>query len=310
MAKLAGMAEGNSPDAVVFDLEDGVAGADLPDARRRVAALTAAGSPKTRLPSVVAVRVHAAAHPAFAEDLEAVGQRVTTLLLPKVAAADELRLAADRLAELGLPHVGIVAIIESAVGLENVSSIAGSLPRSGPLAAGNRSAGSPALQGVAFGAEDFAADLGLPPWTSADAGGEQGGAQDGRLTVLDAARARIVTAAAAAGVEWRVDTPTLRLGDDELVEVEARRSRGMGFSGKFAIHPSQLEPLHRGFEPSAREVAWARTVLGAGSTLDGDDETRRRGGASVVREQMVDEAVFKQARAVLAARRAADQPGG
>lgn len=302
VAKLSTTAAGARPDAVVFDLEDGVASGELDDARRRVAAVTAKTSAAGWLPATVAVRVHAVDHPSFEADMQALGQRTTTLFLPKVADLEALGAAWEKLAALGLPHLGIVAIIESAAGLQRAAEIATALAKWGH---GGSAAGRPAARpatshamvpvrhGLAFGAEDFAADLGLPP-TIAEGSPPDHAAQDGRLAVLDAARARIVTAAAAAGIACRVDTPCLRIGSDAQVQEEARRSRAMGFSGKFAVHPWQVEPIHRGFTPSASEVAWARSVLGAGPA-------QGAAGASRVAGQMVDEAVARQARAVLAA---------
>lgn len=315
VAKLGNLPASARPDAVIFDLEDGVATGELSEARHRVSAITAEPRSAPWLPAIVAVRTHAFSHPAFDDDLLALGPGVTTLLLPKVDSASEVAAAAARLAASGLPHVGIVATIESAAGLEDLTAIVRSVsPADSP--------GGPGLQAVAFGAEDFAADLGLPPWTAAGqsdvsggvgggVGGEMSAAvsgdlesshlesshlESGRLAVLDAARARIVTAAAGAGVAWRIDTPALSIEDVRQVETAARRSRGMGFNGKLAIHPSHVEPLHRGFEPAASEVAWARAVLGISSSA-------RSGGAGLVAGQMVDGALARQARAILAGRR-------
>lgn len=286
MAKLATLKGDDAPDAVVFDLEDGVATGDLAAARARVGRVAAAPQGSSSLPATVAVRTHGVWHPAFADDLATLGPAVTTLMLPKVGSAQEIERAAELLAAGGHAHVGIVAIIESAEGLEQAAVIA----RAGVL-------------GLGFGAEDFAADLGLAPWPLSGRAAEEVAA--GRLAVLDAARARIIAAAASAGLLWRIDTPTLQIGRgdgaSEAVEGEARRSRSMGFSGKFVIHPRHLRPLHRGFEPLASEVAWARAVLASGGALGTGEE-----GATVAANQMVDEAVYRQARAILESVRATD----
>jgi len=322
VAKLRGLSSHARPDAVIFDLEDGVATGDLSYARERVTALVTDPRAAPWLPPIIAVRTHAFTHPGFDEDLRALGGRVTTVLLPKVAAPAEVAAAAARLAAAGMPHVGIVAIIESAVGLEAVTEIAKSMPAA--------ATSGPGLQGLAFGAEDFAADLGLPPRTGTDHTEPGGAAATGRLAVLDAARARIVTAAAGAGVPWRVDTPALRIGpgvqgrargrnearsgiavgdrirngpgagagdgSEGWIEDEARRSHSMGFTGKFAIHPNHLQALHRGFEPAPAAVAWALAVVAAAAPEGGT-------GATLIDGQMVDEALLRQAHGILAARR-------
>ena len=98
-----------------------------------------------------------------------------------------------------------------------------------------------------------------------------------------------------------VDTPTLALHDRHAVEDGARRSRAMGFTGKFAIHPAQVADIHTGFAPTPAEVSWARTVLSGRSATSG----ATRAGASADKqtatsgEQMVDEAVVRQARRLL-----------
>jgi len=301
VAKLAATPSVGRPDAVILDLEDGVAHADLVKARERVRTLLShAGAPTSYLAPVMAVRSHAVPDPEFGRDLEALGPGPSTLLLPKVGSADEVEEALIALQHAGLSHVGLGVIVESAGGLENLPAIL----RAG---VGRASSVKTAVVAVAFGAEDFAADVGLPPIVAEPASpvSQHGSAAAGRLTVLDAARARIVIAAAAARVAWRIDTPVLQLRSTALVEAEARRSRKMGFSGKFCIHPAHVEPLHRGFEPSASEVAWAQAVLASGAAAgegvgEGVGEVK---GATAKVGQMVDEAVSRQARDILAARR-------
>ncbi|HET8984604.1 MAG TPA: CoA ester lyase [Trueperaceae bacterium] len=297
VAKLADV----GPDAAILDLEDGIAVREVAEARGRVAAVLASNPERTFLPTVVAVRSHPVSSAEFAADVASLGPRLTVLMLPKVASAAEVAAAAEALVGAGLAHAGIVAMIESAAGLENVAAILGA---------------HSSLVGVAFGAEDFAADIGLPPAVAGQSGAGQSGAgqsragaearaasESGRLAVLDAVRTRLVTAAAAAGVPWRIDTPVLQIRPVSLVETEARRSRSLGFGGKFVIHPSHVASVHAGYAPSEAEVAWARAVLGGtsgGGAADahgvGDD---RASGATSNGGQMIDEAVARQARAVL-----------
>jgi len=297
VAKLADV----RPDAAILDLEDGISARDVEASRSRVAAVLRADRVDTALPPIVAVRSHPVSSTEFENDCAALGPRLDVLMLPKVAEAAEVREAAARLEAAGLAHVRLVVMIESARGLENLASI---------LSAHQN------LVGVAFGAEDFAADIGLPPQVvgRGDAasrgegarGASRAAGESGRLAVLDAVRTRLVTTAAAAGVPWRIDTPVLRLRPLSLVEAEARRSRSMGFGGKFVIHPSHVQPVHDGYAPSAAEIAWARAVLGGGAdgagvarpAADAVDAARTSGGAPDA-AQMVDEAVARQARAVL-----------
>lgn len=263
MAKLADA----RPDVAVLDLEDGLEPAKLPEARERVAnVLSGSTSPAARL----AVRTHAVSSPEFNEDIKTLGPALFALLIPKVAAAVEVQEAAEALSKLGLDNALLVPMIESAVGVMNAFEI---------LTA------HPAVRGVAFGGEDLAADLGLPFGVS----GNTSSATEGRQAVMDAASAAVILAAAAAGVTVRIDSPSIELADFSAVKAGSTRSRAMGFSGKFAIHPNQLAHVRSGFSPTRWEVEKAEGVLVA-STSGG---ARRSGG------QMVDEAVVRQARRVI-----------
>lgn len=273
MAKLAEV----RPDAVVLDLEDGVGADGLDAARARVEKLLAGqGGP---LPGFVALRTHAADHRDFADDVRAIGPELDALILPKVASASDVETASGALRDAGSEAAGVIPLIESAAGLLRLEEILR----------------HEAVLGVAFGGEDFAADVGLPPGLRVEQ--ETQSASDprfesvaaARLTVLDSARSRIVTVAAAVGLRCRVDTPLIQVRPPALAEAAARRSRSMGFSGKFAIHPSHVEHVHAGFRPDAEEVAWARRVLNVNGGA----------GAASVGDLMVDEAVLRQARAVI-----------
>jgi citrate lyase subunit beta/citryl-CoA lyase len=255
------------PHAVVLDLEDGLAVSELAAARTRVRALLRQERAGTwRASTVVGLRSHAAGSVEFEADLASIGPHLDCLLLPKVEDVSDVRHAEARLRDGGVPGVPIVIMIESARGLERLRRI---LTRCA------------SVRGVAFGSEDFAADLGLPPRLATDP-------QHGRATILDAARAAIVLATAAAGRTLRVDAPTLDLHDVDRVHHDAETARHMGFSGKFAVHPRHVEPIHAAFRPTRQELAWARDVV-----------ARHGDGASQTQGRMVDEAVVRQARAIV-----------
>lgn len=266
------------PDVAILDLEDGLAVGDLAAGRSRVSELLE--DEGTGVPVPLAVRCHSVGDAEFEGDMQALGPRLATLVVPKVGDPSQVVEAAGRLADAGLGHVPLTVIIESALGVERAFDLFGA---------------HPAVRGAAFGGEDFAADLGLPPDDAPHGSARQGdgGPSDGKQAVLDTARARIVTAAAARGLNWVVDTPTLSLHDESSVEQGTRRSRSMGFTGKFAIHPAQVAAIAAGFVPSAAEVSWARTVMSNRTASSGATKT---GSADV---RMVDEAVVRQARRVL-----------
>jgi acyl dehydratase len=102
-----------------------------------------------------------------------------------------------------------------------------------------------------------------------------------------------LAAARAAGLQ-AIDGPFLRLGEQLSLARAARVARELGFDGKWAIHPDQVEPLNRAFAASERESLWAAAVTEA---LAG---AAHGGGAAVrVDGAMVDEAMRAQAERLL-----------
>jgi len=71
---------------------------------------------------------------------------------------------------------------------------------------------------------------------------------------------RVLVSARAAGIE-AFDTPWFEYKDREGLEASARRARGLGFDGKTAIHPSQVEVINRVFSPTSEEVERARKLV-------------------------------------------------
>ena len=152
------------------------------------------------------------------------------LMLPKVNSAEEVRSVSDRLDELGLP-VRLQIIIETNHGLEAAYDIAHASHR---------------IDSLLFGGVDLAADLRCEyAWEP-----------------LLYARSRVVHAAAAAGVD-AIDVPWLDLKDFDGLRQEAEASARLGFTGKGAIHPNQIEIINEIFSPSADEIAHARKIVAA-----------------------------------------------
>ena len=105
------------------------------------------------------------------------------------------------------------------------------------------------------------------------------------------ARATVLVAARAAGVQ-AIDGPDLRVDDAGGLREEAELARELGYDGKWAIHPSQIDVLNELFSPAPGEVERARAVLGA---------LRDAGrGAAKLDGEMIDEASGKLAEQVVA----------
>ncbi|HEY0835230.1 MAG TPA: itaconate degradation C-C-lyase RipC [Azospirillum sp.] len=132
---------------------------------------------------------------------------------------------------------------------------------------------TPRLDALFFGAADLAADLGAEvAWEP-----------------LLGARARVVNAAALAGVAV-IDSPFFAIADEEGLKVEVRAAVRMGFTAKAAIHPRQVAAINDALTPTPDQVAEARRIL-----------VENAKGVGVVDGRMIDEAVARKARRVLAA---------
>jgi (S)-citramalyl-CoA lyase len=129
------------------------------------------------------------------------------------------------------------------------------------------------IAGLMFGAADFASDVAAQPDALA----------------LQLARCRIAAACAQAGV-LAIDAPCFALRDPERLKVDLDFATANGFAAKAAIHPSHLEAINAALTPSPERVEWARRVIAAGEK-----------GVGIVDGRMVDEAIAREARKVLAA---------
>lgn len=246
-------------DALILDLEDAVA--DAGKAAARVALLDHfAGDWRAILQpgQICGLRVnniHTAHGLADLAALVARGTRPGFVLVPKVESAFEVRLYARH-----LPGVPLLPAIESARGVEAAIDIA---------------TADRAVQGLAFGGADLALDLrATMSWEA-----------------LYAARARIVQAAAIAGIA-AIDVPHFVLDDADALGADAARVKAMGFTGKLAIHPKQVGPIAAVFTPTPDEVAAAREIVAALAAAGGN--------AVEHRGRMVEGPVVKAAQRVVA----------
>jgi citrate lyase subunit beta/citryl-CoA lyase len=259
-------APGAGADTVVFDLEDAVTPARKPDARTDVASVLtdAAFDPSCE----VCVRVNAEVSTAAA-DLDVVldGEpRLDSVLLPKVASATDVRQLVELLSERGA-DLPVIALCESARGVLNAEEIAA----------------TPAVDALAFGAEDLSADVGA----TRTEGGEE----------VSYARQHVVLAAAAADVD-AIDTVFTDIEDTDRLAAETDVAVQLGFDGKMAIHPAQVEVINAAFTPDPEAVEWAERVLEAREAADGR-------GVFRVDDEMIDAPLIARAERVMERYRAA-----
>jgi citrate lyase subunit beta / citryl-CoA lyase len=263
--KMMAKAAASDADEVIFDLEDGCAPSQKIAARK---ALVEAFTTLDFGEKVRAFRANGIHTRFFYRDVievvEAAGQNIDMLVLPKVHDASDV-LFADRLLaqieeNMGWPigRIRIEALIESAKGVLHAEAIAAATPR---------------LAALIFGVVDYAGNIG-----ARDPVREQ-------FALYHYPKAKMVAAARAAGID-AIDGVTLQLRDLEQCEHDARSAAQMGFDGKWAIHPDQVAVINRVFTPSPEELARAREILEAYEKSDADAGA----GAFVYKDEMVDAA--------------------
>ena len=256
-------------DSVILDLEDGVAVNRKTAARATVveALGTLDFGATERL-----VRLNGLSTGLASDDLQAtVEGRPDGYVLPKVESADQVRHISRLLTAAETAHgwpagsLRLLAIVETARGVMRLDEIAQADPR---------------LDALCFGAEDLAGDIGA---TRTAEGWE-----------VFYARSAVVVAAAAYGLQ-AIDTPYVDLQNLEGLRADAARAAGLGYTGKFAIHPRHLPVIVAAFTPSAEAVAQARRLVAAYR-----EHQAGGAGAFALDGKMVDTPMLRAAERVLA----------
>lgn len=241
-------------DAIFLDLEDAVVPSRRNEARENAVKALHEVDWGNKLMSV---RVNALGTRWSLEDIIAVARcpRLDMILLPKVEGPDDIRFM-DRLLsglELSMERpspVRLQVLIETTKGLANVEAIAAAASR---------------LEAMAFGVGDYSIDL-----ENFDTVFGQPSPAYAMLTSDGAARhlndqwhfalARIANACRAYGIR-PIDGPYANYGDIPGYLNACERSRALGFEGKWAIHPSQVESANATYSPQPTQVAWARDLM-------------------------------------------------
>jgi citrate lyase subunit beta/citryl-CoA lyase len=206
-----------------------------------------ANLPIARAQRTLAVRINKGS----VADIEAATAVADVIVVPKVESPEDVE------AVRRVTHLPLEVQIETTRGLVNVEAIAQERQ----------------VEALLFGPGDFAASLGVPVLTIGSGASEY-------------AMARVAVAAKAFGLQ-AIDGPYAALDDEGALRASSERALALGYDGKWAIHPSQLEMLHDVFSPNEADIERARRILATDGAvrLDGD---------------MVDEATKKLAEGVLA----------
>lgn len=256
-------------DAVIFDLEDAVS-PDEKDAARILVRNTMRYMDFRGCEIIV--RINSIDTPYWRKDIDAIlPYKPGLILLPKTGSAADV-LAADQYItqmeeKLGMEAgtVGLMPLIETAMGVENAFAIASATHR---------------VKALFLGAEDLTADLQCKR------------TKEGRE--IEYARTRLVMAARAAGVDV-YDTPFTDVNDDEGIEVDANLAKSLGFSGKASISPRHVDVINRVFSPTIAEIDYAYEVMEA------IELAKKQGkGAIALRGKMIDAPIVTRAQRTIA----------
>jgi citrate lyase subunit beta / citryl-CoA lyase len=227
-------------DEVIIDLEDSVA--PPAKATARAAAVAALNTPGWRTPTR-SVRVNPVCTPEFQADIQLLIEQaephIASIVLPKVERRADVERAGQAIERLTRTSCGLPlqALIESARGVAEVERIADA---------------SAWLQTLVFGPGDFAASLGIP------------GFRIGATTAAaEYALCRVVIAARAYGPLQAIDGPYAAIDDPTGLAASAETTRGLGYDGKWIIHPRQAVIVRQAFTPTSEELERAKQLLGA-----------------------------------------------
>jgi len=252
-------------DAVIFDLEDSVEAGQKEKARSLIAEFLATSSTGP-LRLVRFNGIHTSEGEADLEFFS--GQSgFDGVLLPKVETVGLVELVARVFAR----HAPGGAVPPLLLMIETPAAI---------LRAGDIATADAPVAALLFGAEDFTASLGVERTTD----GEE----------LLYARGQIALAAAAVRAD-AIDAVFTDLNDIDGLRRDCRRARGLGFRGKMAIHPKQIEIINETFTPAPAEVERARRVVEAFETARAAGQ-----GVTTLEGKMVELPVVERARRVLA----------
>ncbi len=266
--KMMAKAATSNADQVMFDLEDACAVSQKVVARQSVIealnTLDFKGKIRAFRPNNIHTRFF---YRDLIEVVEAAGRNIDVVVVPKCSGPEDILFVDCLLTgieenmgfEIG--RIKLEILIESADAVLHAEQIAKATPRVG---------------GLIFGLVDFAGDIGAQ-----ELGAEQ-------FFYYNYAKAKCITAARAAGVTV-VDGVTLAIRDNEACRRDAQMGARMGFDGKWAIHPAQIEIIHEVYTPTSEEIARAKYVIDEYEKADVQGGL----GAIVIDDQMIDAAVLR-----------------
>ncbi len=267
----------SNADVIMLDLEDSVPVDAKPDAPGVVikSIQTLDWGRK-----ILTVRINSLDTPFAYRDLisiaEAAGDRINSVVLPKTDHSGDIHFVSRMLDGIEMHkgftnRIGIEAIIESARGMSTVSRIASASDR---------------LRSLVFGIADYSASINAR-LVSISGHGEEADIYPGHRWHFE--MSRLVMAARANGL-MVIDAPYGNFKDPDGLKRACAMTCALGFDGKWAIHPGQIDTINQIFSPSEADIARALKIIAA------YEEAKIRGrGAAAIDGRMIDGATLRLA---------------
>ncbi len=280
-------------DIVFLDLEDAVAPDDKEQARANIIeALNTYDWSRC----AVSIRMNGLdthyAYRDLVDIVEACGDKLDTILIPKVGSAADVYFVATMLSQIeaykGYKPINIHVLIETAMGMANVEEIARACPER--------------MEAMVFGVADYAASVRARTTQIGGANPEYGMLTDADANGQRAFHwgdqwhfgiSRMVAACRAYGLR-PIDGPFGDFSDPEGYKAAARRAAALGCEGKWAIHPSQVELANEVYTPTAKEVDRARRIL-----VEMEQAAKEGKGAVSLDGRLIDAASIRMAENVV-----------
>jgi citrate lyase beta subunit len=260
-------------DCICLDMEDGVAHNRKAEARRTIAAalgeLASGASEKL-------ARINPVGSGLEEDDLAAVLPfRPDGVVLPKVESLEQLQWVSGKIETAELAHGWPVNSMRMLAGIETARA----------MLSLKEIASHPRLEGLIFGGEDYAANIGA--------------VRTAEAWELFTARSLVVMHAKACGLQ-AIDMVTVDYRDIGRVRSEAIFGAGLGYTGKQVIHPAQVGPVQEAFTPDAGSIEQAKHLVEAFESHQKEGK-----GAFGLEGRMIDMPLVKAAQNVLERARAA-----
>lgn len=270
-------AAASNADHVFLDLEDAVTPSEKVSARAKVidALQGLDWGNKTRC-----VRINDLGTEWCYEDIiqvvEQAHEHLDTIMLPKARCASDLLFVDTLLSQIEkrlklTKKIGLEVLIEEVDGMRNVNEIAFATPR---------------LEALIFGFGDYSASMGMDPVILYGKSSYPG-------DPWHYGRWQLAIAARSAGVD-AIDGPFPGLQDTETYREECVRSQLLGFNGKWALHPVQIDVALDVYTPDAEAVRKARAMMAAYAKAEAEGV-----GTISIDGQMIDAGTIRMQQVIL-----------